>query len=163
MSRVVGLPRGGGTAAALSTSGQSDGQQIHQILTKRARILFYGTAFLAEVYQEAGYVMTSVDIDPKWSPTHFVDVLKWDYYDIYPPVYFTTIASRPPCTEYSTANTVGARDLHLADILVLKALETIDFLSPPSGGWRNPPRNSEEMPFHAMCPFCGRDYCQYSL
>lgn len=71
----------------------------------------------------------TVDLLPKFSPTICIDILTWDY-KIYPPGYFTIIWASPPCTEYSKAKTRGTRNLELADSLVKKAFEIIDYFNP---------------------------------
>jgi len=73
----------------------------------------------------------TVDILDKFHPTHCVDILNWDY-KIYPEGYFNIIWGSPPCTEYSTAKTRGARNLEFADSLVKKTFEIIDYFKPDS-------------------------------
>ena len=71
----------------------------------------------------------TVDILPKFQPTHVADILSWDYKQ-YAPGTFDIIWASPPCTEYSKAKTQGTRNLALADSLVRKAFEIIDYFQP---------------------------------
>ena len=71
----------------------------------------------------------TVDLLPKFSPTHCVNIMDWDYKQ-YPVGYFSIIWASPPCTEYSKAKTRGIRDLEGADALVRKAFEIIDYFQP---------------------------------
>ena len=71
----------------------------------------------------------TVDILPKFSPTHVADILTWDYTQ-YPRGSFDIVWCSPPCTEYSKAKTRGVRDLETADALVRKSFEIIDYFKP---------------------------------
>lgn len=71
----------------------------------------------------------TVDILDKFKPTIQTDILTWDY-TIYPEGYFDVIWCSPPCTEYSIAKTRGERNLDLADSLVKKSFEIIDYFKP---------------------------------
>ena len=71
----------------------------------------------------------TVDILNKFNPTIQTDILDWDYKS-YPSGYFDIIWASPPCTEYSIAKTVGIRNLELADKLVHKCFEIIDYFKP---------------------------------
>ena len=54
---------------------------------------------------------------------------------------FDIVVASPPCTEYSAAKTTGVRkEEELADPLVKKALEIIQYFSPPVW-WLETPRN----------------------
>ena len=49
---------------------------------------------------------------------------------------FHTVFAAPPCTEYSVAKTTGPpRDYELADSIVTRTLEIMEYLKPASGGW----------------------------
>ena len=80
----------------------------------------------------------SLDIDPNRRPTIVTDVLTWDYAKDYTPGYFSVIAAGVPCNEYSTAKTIGHRNLDYADKLVEKTLEIIHFFNHSFGGLKIP-------------------------
>lgn len=71
----------------------------------------------------------TVDILDKFKPTHKADILTWDYTQ-YPVGHFDIVWCSPPCTEYSKAKTRGERDLELADTLVRKCFEIVDYFKP---------------------------------
>lgn len=71
----------------------------------------------------------TVDILNLFRPTHQADILEWNYRQ-YPSGYFDILWCSPPCTEYSKAKTRGERNLTLADSLVAKCFEIIDYFKP---------------------------------
>ena len=93
---------------------------------KRALDLFSGTGAVSTRLSQWGYDVVSLDADPSCSPNICADILKWKYKDI-PKGYFKLICAGVPCTEYSQAKTVGERNLVLADKIVMKVLEIIEF------------------------------------
>jgi hypothetical protein len=113
--------------------------------------------------QEAGFEVTSIDVDPKSQPTFCENILDWDFRQ-FPPGYFTLITASPPCTEFSRAKTIGTRDLDTADQLVLKTLEIVQYFQ-PERWWLETPRFGElpKRPYMATLPFWDVDYCQVSL
>ena len=88
--------------------------------------LFKGTGSIGRAFEKLGWVVTSVDIDPRFSPTVIADLLTWDY-TIFPRDHYNFVWASPVCTHYSKAKTVGKRDLEGADRLVSKALEIIAY------------------------------------
>ena len=71
----------------------------------------------------------TVDMSYHFQPTHYVNILEWDY-RIYPPGHFDLLWASPPCTQYSKAKSRGVRDLEGADTLVRKVFEIIDYFKP---------------------------------
>ena len=107
--------------------------QLQPLPNKPTRILvlFCGTGTVERQFskQFPGCEVVTVDIQPKWSPQHCEDILRWDYQQ-YKPQHFDVIWASPPCTEYSQAKTVGVRDLRAADRRVRRTLEIIKYLKP---------------------------------
>ena len=89
--------------------------------------LFAGTSSFGQVADEFEHEVISLDKDMPASIQ--CDILDWDY-TVYPSNYFNFIWSSPPCVEYSIAKTRGIRNLELANALVLKTLEIIEYFSP---------------------------------
>lgn len=70
---------------------------------RRALDMFCGQKSAGRVLERHGFLVETLDNDPKRDPSICVDVLEWDYRSAYPPKYFHTITACPPCTEYSAA------------------------------------------------------------
>ena len=130
---------------------------------KMALDLFSGTGSATKVLQAHGYTVKSVDCDPKWEPTHPVNILEWDYAAEYPPGTFDLIVASPPCTEYSQALTTRPRNLEGADRLVLKALEIIEFYR-PTKWWLETPAHGvlARSDLMAKYPYVDCDQCQFA-
>ena len=128
----------------------------------RALDLFCGRKSATKVLEAQGYQVESLDNDPKRAPSICVDVLNWEYKK-FPRGYFDIIVASPPCTEYSAAKTVGIRHEHdVADPIVLKTLEIINYFSPPVW-WVETPRNGRltKKPFMQGLNFVDIDYCRF--
>lgn len=93
--------------------------------------LFSGTGSVGRVFKRyfEDIEIVSLDIHPKYNPTHSTDVLRWDYKQ-YEPGYFDVVWASPPCTEYSIAKTIGVRDLRTADNIVKRTFTIIRYLQP---------------------------------
>jgi len=92
--------------------------------------LFSGTQSFTKGIQRLGNHETiTLDLLNKFNPTIQINILEWDY-KIYPVHYFDIIWCSPPCNEYSKAKTRGTRDLELADTLVKKCFEILDYFKP---------------------------------
>ena len=78
--------------------------------------LFSGTGSIGKELKKIrkNAEIVSLDIHPKYNPTHTTDILSWDYKKLYQPGFFDIIWASPPCTEYSRAKTTGVRNLELA-------------------------------------------------
>ena len=104
---------------------------------KRMLDLFSGTGSAAAIFQQRGFQVTTLDLDPKWQADIQVNILEWEYRRL-SPGWFHTIFAAPPCTEYSQAMTCRPRNLDLADAIVKKALEIIHYFAPVQWFLENP-------------------------
>jgi site-specific DNA-cytosine methylase len=121
--------------------------------------LFCGTKSVSRHTQFTEVI--SLDILPKFNPDIVQDILEWDYTS-YPPGYFDAIWASPPCTQYSVAKTRGVRDIEGANKIVQKALEIIQYFTPPVWYLENPQTGLlKAQPFMAHLPYYDVDYCQY--
>ena len=128
----------------------------------RALDLFCGRKSAARVLERWGYEVTTLDNDPKRSPTICADVLRWDYERLYPPGSFQIVVASPPCTEYSRALTKRVPQMEQADQVVRKAIEVIRYLDPPVW-WLETPRNGRLVQRKLVegLPYVDVDYCQF--
>jgi len=101
--------------------------------------LFSGTCSVSKVLKELhkDCEIVSLDIHQKFNATHNVDILLWDY-TLYPPNHFDIIWASPPCTEYSKAKRVGVRNFALADAIVKRTIEIIEYYKPSHWYIENP-------------------------
>ena len=92
--------------------------------------LFAGTqSFTKGIKRLGDHETITLDLLPKFNPDICCNIMDWNY-TIYPPSYFDIIWCSPPCTEYSKAKSRGERNLTLADDLVRKCFEIIDYFQP---------------------------------
>ena len=123
--------------------------------------LFSGTKSVSKAIGDKYDEIISLDVLDKNNPTFVTDILKWDY-KIYPREFFHTIWASPPCTEYSVAKTTGIRNIELANSIVKKTLEIIDYFKPVKWFMENPQTGLlKSQPFMKDIPFYDVDYCQY--
>lgn len=123
--------------------------------------LFSGTKSVSKSVGDKYDEIISLDVLDKNNPTVVSDILKWDY-KIYPREYFHTIWASPPCTEYSKAKTTGIRNIELANSIVKKTLEIIDYFKPIKWFMENPQTGLlKSQSFMKDIPFYDVDYCQY--
>jgi hypothetical protein len=145
--------------------------------------LFSGTHSIGKVF--AGENIISVDLDPKFNPTHLVDILTFDYKQ-YPADYFNYIHASPPCILYSQTqvswynrnkrhNITGEmvlwnRELHEeciyeSDKLVLKVLEILEYFKPKYWTIENPYHHNwcsiHKRTFMKDKPYTLVNYCMY--
>lgn len=99
--------------------------------------LFSGTGSVRKAVSDQFTEIVSIDILPKFNPTECIDILLFDYRK-YPPNYFDTIWASPPCTEYSKIMTRRPRNLVLANSIVKRTLEIIDYFNPRQWFLENP-------------------------
>ena len=123
--------------------------------------LFAGTSSFGQVADEDGHEVISLD---KEMPADIqCDILDWNY-TVYPSNYFNFIWASPPCVEYSIAKTRGIRNIELANALVLKTLEIIDYFSPVFYVIENPATGLlKHQPFMLNRNYKDVDYCKYGF
>jgi len=123
--------------------------------------LFSGTGSVRKAVGEKFDEVLSIDILEKFNPTVCCDIIQWDYRQ-YPPGYFDVIWASPPCTEYSKAKTRGVRNFELADSIVKRTLEIIDYFRPEKWYIENPESGKlKDREFMMGIPFYDVDYCCY--
>ena len=125
--------------------------------------LFSGTGSIGNTFAEQGWEVVSLDTDVKTDATIHEDILTWDY-TIYPPGHFDVVWASPCCTQYSCArrNARTPRNLTLADSLVLRSREIIDYYNPRVWFIENPQTGMlKDRPFMVGLPYTDLDYCCY--
>ena len=91
------------------------------------------------------------------------DRLDWNY-TVYPSNYFNFIWASPPCVEYSICKTRGVRNIELANALVLKILEIIEYFTPVIYVIENPATGLlKHQPFRMNLNYKDIDYCKYGF
>lgn len=150
----------------------------------KALDLFSGTGSWKKEFEKNNYEVVSVDISNKFKPTHNVDILKFDYkqYEI---GEFDIISAGCPCIWYSQLqNTwigrykrdkktkklylytkeILQKDIEIADKLVLKTLEIIEYLKPRLWFIENPFSSLlKKRPFMVGKKSYRVDYCAYGF
>ena len=121
-----------------------------------------GTGSVSKPFVKGGWEVTEVDIDPRYEPTHVVDLNDWEC--PYGVGFFDVIWASPDCTQYSRARTTAKtpRDLEKADRLVKRCLELIFQLQPRVWFLENPDSGMlKTRDFMQNIPFVRVDYCMY--
>jgi len=125
--------------------------------------LFSGSGSIGKTFEEKGWEVVSLDVNPKSNATIKLDIRMWDY-TLFRKGYFDAIWASPCCTHYSCARR-GAktpRNLEWADSLVLKSLEIINYFEPKFWFIENPQTGLlKSRPFMYELPFTDLDYCRY--
>ena len=125
--------------------------------------LFSGTGSVGKAFSSQGWEVVSLDSDPKTEANIHEDILTWDF-TTYPPGYFDAIWASPCCTHYSCARrgAKNRRNLALADSLVLRSREVINYFNPRAWFIENPQTGLlKDGPFMEGIPFSDVDYCAY--
>ena len=125
--------------------------------------LFSGTGSIGKAFSEQGWDVVSSDSDPKTDASIHENILTWDY-TVYPLGHFDCVWASPCCTHYSCARR-GAktpRNLPLADSLVLRSQEIINYFNPRVWFMENPQTGLlKDREFMVSIPFSDVDYCAY--
>ena len=106
----------------------------------RALDLFSGTGSISTAFRRAGHECDSLDLDPRaFAPTFCVNILEWDYQAL-PRGHYDAIWASCPCENYSIAssNARAPRDLALADSLVWRTIEIVEWYQPRAWFIENP-------------------------
>ena len=102
-------------------------------MTARLRVLdlFSGTGSITKAFRNSGHEVDSLDLDPRFEPTFCANALAWNYKAL-PRGRYDVVWASCPCEQYSIArsNARAPRDLALADSLVWRTLELIDWFAP---------------------------------
>ena len=125
--------------------------------------LFSGTGSVGNVFKEYGREVESLDRDMPADIS--TDIMDWDYRSSpYPPKHFDVIWASPPCTEYGIAKTKGTRNLELANSIVERTLEILDYFDPDIYFLENPQTGLlKSQPFMQELDYNDLDYCMYGL
>ncbi len=126
--------------------------------------LFAGTGSIGKAFERQGWEVVSLDISPKYNPTHVVNLHDWNSH-VYRSDFFDLIWGSPVCTQYSVARTTGPpRDLHAADKLVKRMLEVMSYFRCGGAHWafENPQSGLlKTRSVVAGLPFFDTSYCKY--
>ena len=128
----------------------------------RALVLFCGTGSVDRALERAGFEVVSVDLEPKFNPTHVADILTWDYQQ-YQKGYFQFVWASPCCTHFSRARTTAKtpRDLEGACALVARTLEIIAYFACPFAFEHPQTGLLKELPIVQGIPYSDVSYCKY--
>ena len=121
-----------------------------------------GTMSVSRPFVDNGYEVVNVDWDPRYSPTHCVDIMTWNC--PYSPGHFDIVWASPDCTQYSRARTTAKteRNLNKADALVKRCLDLIKYLNPRLWFVENPGTGLLKSRAVAQgLPYVRVDYCMY--
>lgn len=142
--------------------------------------LFSGTQSVGKEASKLGYDVISVDIDDykgKYTPTHKVDIMNFDYKQ-YPQDHFTVIWGSPPCLYYSCLqyswygrmkkSGIYTKEQHMEELLIAdnwvkKTLEIIKYFQPTKWIIENPQTGLlKSRDFMQDLQFVDVDYCKYT-
>ena len=120
------------------------------------------TGSVSTPFKQARWEVVEVDCDPRYKPTHVVDLMTWDF--PYEPSYVDACWCSPDCTQCSRARATAKtpRDLVKADALVQRCLELIQTLQPKLWFLENPHSGLlRTRPFMQNLPYVVVGYCMY--
>ena len=123
--------------------------------------LFSGTQSVGKVAREMGFEVVCLDRD--MDADIKCDIMDWDY-KVFEPGSFDVIWASPPCTEYSRAKTVGVRNLVMANAIVQRTIDIINYFVPEYFIMENP--QTGLLKYQAIVDgmrFDDVDYCKYGL
>jgi hypothetical protein len=101
--------------------------------------LFSGTGSITRAFRILGHEAISIDMDPRGVPTICQNILDWQFKTL-PRGHFDVVWASCPCEQYSVARSSAStpRDLLMADTLVLRTQEIIDWFRPRHWFVENP-------------------------
>ena len=126
--------------------------------------LFCGTRSIGKAFEQEGFEVLSLDLDPKTGADIICDLMDWDY-TMYPRGYFDVLWASPPCTMHSRARTTAStpRDLEGSDNLVQRVLDLIEYFQPKVYAFENP--GTGLLPTRKVVggiPYKDISYCMYN-
>ena len=116
-------------------------------MPRRLLELFSGTGSMGKAFEELGWEVTSLDVDPKASPTICADICSWEPLPRFAPGYLDMIWASPVCTQYSRVLTRRPRRLEEGDRLVLRTLHLIQELQPRFWAIENPATGLQDVSY----------------
>jgi hypothetical protein len=123
--------------------------------------LFAGTQSVGKIARQLGFEVISLDRDMEADIK--TDIMDWDFTQ-YPKGHFQIIWASPPCTEYSSAKTIGVRDIEGANKIVQQTLDILEHFEPKYWMIENPQTGllKQQLCMYGL-PFVDVDYCKYGM
>ena len=123
--------------------------------------LFSGTQRVGKVAREMGFEVVCLDRD--MDADIKCDIMHKDF-KVYEPGSFDVIWASPPCTEYSRAKTCGVRKIEMANAIVQRTVDILEYFFPKYYIMENPQTGllKDQAVVNGMM-FDDVDYCKYGL